>query len=735
MMDLRPANGPRMVLQLSPRDEGLAVRVVSSPVGEAAATDIVLQHIDEVSRMASQPAFHENVGQGLFRSLFPGPLAELYRAAFTQATVAGQTLGIELRFDPDLVRIGRYPWELLHDGTRFLLQAGAVNLARYMTFPEPARPLKPRGPLMVLVVSAHPKDQAPLLSEFETLQTAFQAAISSDKLDLAYLMPPTWDALMDWVLAGAPGVLHFEGHGAFTRTGLLIFEDDDGASDPVDAQTLANAFYGTDLRLAVLSACESSKVAGETLLGSVAPALVLAGIPAVVAMQQSLPDEAAHRFSRGFYQALLAGADIESAVAAGRKQLVRTTYWYVPTLYLRTGQPVGEITRAYLPRRIDTAAPRSAPVNLPLRFGLWLRRPDSPPPTDEELRRLLGLEPGEDVSRTSTGTRMQFPVKHGQLQPGLVDVHLIAPNCKVHGSAVKQMSVFPDFDTPALWFLVTPRTTGRQDIILEITQNGTLIASVAHTLTITTGVEAVPLAAVQSHGQTVGEPDSAPTTVSPDEALGGARPDAPPPPPKDLAPPPAPSYAPPPPAPVPAPAELPDEFDAAEALLDEMWDDLPLEEPEGEPYAAPPTEAPAEPSGDISLDDLRSEALETGEFDLDADLFLADEPDWLRGIGADDSTDDSTGDYGSAEYAPAEDPAPESDWEAEEEYWDLIDRLEANQPARDVPPPPEVPPPPPVPSPAPQRMRKEEREQAESPTVEEKPAPPQQQPAPRPAPT
>ncbi len=89
MIDLRPAPGPRLALQLTPRDEGLSVRVVESPVGEAAA-DIVLQHIDEVLRMVSQPTFHEDVGRGLFRSLLPGPLGELYRAAFAQATLAGR---------------------------------------------------------------------------------------------------------------------------------------------------------------------------------------------------------------------------------------------------------------------------------------------------------------------------------------------------------------------------------------------------------------------------------------------------------------------------------------------------------------------------------------------------------------------------------------------------------------------------------------------------------------------
>lgn len=291
MVDLRLGQGPRLALQLSGRDEGLAVSIVESPVGEAEAERIVLQRIDDVLRMVSQPTFHEDVGRGLFRALLPGPLGEIYRAALAQATLAGQPLTLELRFDRNLVRAARYPWELLHDGTRFLLQSGAVNLARYVSFPEPPRPLTPRRPMDILVIASNPADQPPLMSEFAGLQSAFETYIQSDQLDLAYLIPPTWESMMDWLLAGAPSVLHFEGHGAFSRTGMLVFETPDGESDPVDAQTLGAAFYGTDLRLAVLSACESATAGEESLLGSVAPTLVQAGIPAVVAMQQRLPDE------------------------------------------------------------------------------------------------------------------------------------------------------------------------------------------------------------------------------------------------------------------------------------------------------------------------------------------------------------------------------------------------------------------------------------------------------------
>ena len=514
MVDLRLGQGPRLALQLSGRDEGLAVSIVESPVGEAEAERIVLQRIDDVLRMVSQPTFHEDVGRGLFRALLPGPLGEIYRAALAQATLAGQPLTLELRFDRNLVRAARYPWELLHDGTRFLLQSGAVNLARYVSFPEPPRPLTPRRPMDILVIASNPADQPPLMSEFAGLQSAFESFIQSDQLDLAYLITPTWESMMDWMLAGAPSVLHFEGHGAFSRTGMLVFETPDGESDPVDAQTLGAAFYGTDLRLAVLSACESATAGEESLLGSVAPTLVQAGIPAVVAMQQRLPDEDAVRFSRGFYTALLAGKDIEAAMVAGRKQLVRTTYWYVPTLYLRTHR-TPEIRQAFLQRRVDTAAPRAAPSIF--RCGLASGSPPGHASAGRgQLRRLLGLEWGTK----SAGSPARPRCVSGHM--GQIGRFGGAGRCARlrHSHNRRQARVgMPDFDTPPLWFALTPRRSGRLELIVELSQDDVLVASLAHTIRVTPGVEGSPVASVVSHGE-----GAEPEQPEPEPALGQDQP-------------------------------------------------------------------------------------------------------------------------------------------------------------------------------------------------------------------
>ncbi len=66
----------------------------------------------------------------------------------------------------------------------------------------------------------------------------------------------------------------------------------------------------------------------------------------------------------------------------------------------------------------------------------------------------------------------------GQIKPGAVEVRISAPGCDLHTSAIKSMTVFADFDTPPLWFPMTPRQVGRLDVTFELMQGGAVIASV-----------------------------------------------------------------------------------------------------------------------------------------------------------------------------------------------------------------------------------------------------------------
>ncbi len=139
-------------------------------------------------------------------------------------------------------------------------------------------------------------------------------------------------------------VFHFAGHGEFSQemsdepgvyvgTGALALED-----QRVDAEQFGINLRGS-VRLAMLGGCETGQQDGVNVWSGVAPALVKAEIPVVVANQFSVTDACAVAFSKAFYQALVGGLSVERAVSNGRIAAFNADPagrdWGTAVLYLR----------------------------------------------------------------------------------------------------------------------------------------------------------------------------------------------------------------------------------------------------------------------------------------------------------------------------------------------------------------------------------------------------------------
>jgi hypothetical protein len=70
--------------------------------------------------------------------------------------------------------------------------------------------------------------------------------------------------------------------------GFLVLEDDRGEPDLLPAGLLATFLRSRNVRLAVLNACETAQTGQDIWAGM---ALVLAGVPAVIAMQTAVLDQ------------------------------------------------------------------------------------------------------------------------------------------------------------------------------------------------------------------------------------------------------------------------------------------------------------------------------------------------------------------------------------------------------------------------------------------------------------
>ncbi len=113
------------------------------------------------------------------------------------------------------------------------------------------------------------------------------------------------------------------------------------------SDTLAGMLRQGNIQIVVLNSCKSAtRDPRKFLWTGVAPALLKAKVPAVVAMQFSISDNTAIKFSENLYKALAAGLSLDTAVAYGRKAVMdleegkRDQDWGIPVLYTRSEEGV-----------------------------------------------------------------------------------------------------------------------------------------------------------------------------------------------------------------------------------------------------------------------------------------------------------------------------------------------------------------------------------------------------------
>jgi tetratricopeptide (TPR) repeat protein len=157
------------------------------------------------------------------------------------------------------------------------------------------------------------------------------AELAGGAVEVNLLRPATFERLRA-VLAYGDGydILHFDGHGyaeaGAAGTSGVVFEDEKGRAWPVSADEFANSVLAARIPLIVLNACRSAyheaSADGGTMGGSVAAALLNAGAGSVLAMTHNVAAPVVATFMTAFYDALVAGDTVATAVSYGRWALL-----------------------------------------------------------------------------------------------------------------------------------------------------------------------------------------------------------------------------------------------------------------------------------------------------------------------------------------------------------------------------------------------------------------------------
>ena len=259
----------------------------------------------------------ENYGNKLYNLLFDGAVGEEFRR------VSKDGFCLRLHLPPSLESI---PWEYLVAEGEFLFKGRENVLIRTPTLEEKAAALQTISlPVRLLVIISNPPDlpefkKLDVVREKRLIKEALKPLIDEGRFVVTWEDEASLERIHDALLTFKPHIIHYTGHGGFAeeKGGVLLLEDGYDKSLNVSGAELAERLAKRDVRLVVLSGCQTAKAKTSDSFSSVAGAIVKKGIPAVIAMPQSIRDDSANIFASRFYKALASGQPVDVALGEAR---------------------------------------------------------------------------------------------------------------------------------------------------------------------------------------------------------------------------------------------------------------------------------------------------------------------------------------------------------------------------------------------------------------------------------
>ncbi|MGB3296687.1 MAG: CHAT domain-containing protein [Phormidesmis sp.] len=312
--------------------------------------------------LTGQPAsyssrYMQHLGVSLWRWLFDGPIANSFERS--QGIAIGQDQPLRLRLeirDPELISL---PWEIMQPqpGSRALSLNRKVLLSRTSSDVDELDITDLDKSLKILLVigqDSPQQDEPDAIDDRDgMLRLSEEAALLKKILEQGsdLSMRPTARRRVDVLLQpsaaevsrmlerGDYNVFFYSGHGVPGPDGGLLFLSEATLSGTELAQVLTRA----KVKLAVFNTCwgaQPEQSQQKSLArSSLAEVLLHHGLPAVVAMRDSIADEEAISFIQVFAQTLAERKPVDEAVAIARQHLLTLYHfnqpaWTLPVLYM-----------------------------------------------------------------------------------------------------------------------------------------------------------------------------------------------------------------------------------------------------------------------------------------------------------------------------------------------------------------------------------------------------------------
>jgi CHAT domain len=328
------------------------------------------------------------LGEHLYQMVFAGAVGEGFRRSYQDAQAAGQDLRVMLSFAPDSAELAAYPWEFLYwhnDAGRSFYLATETDLVLNRFLPGGRRSIRPATPpLRVLFIMCVPRSYDPdqeehmrqrqeVLASMRNLKERSERSDAEEGLKrLDIRIVDDWDSdRVEDELKWDPHVVHIVGHARYAldtvggrMRGEIELPGGEGGrrwNDPqpvVDLLTRGKSEEELP-RLVILHLCEMKPVDFTASFERLAPGLIEAGMPAVLAMQYPMSADAASKFTSIFYTRLAGGEEVDKLVQdirykiskePGNSRLIGT-----PVLYMQSlgGRLIAEETEIPSEGKVD----------------------------------------------------------------------------------------------------------------------------------------------------------------------------------------------------------------------------------------------------------------------------------------------------------------------------------------------------------------------------------------------
>jgi len=322
------------------------------------------------SNTAPSHATLADVGKDLFRWID----GDARHVSNILASVPNGTPAIHLRICAahDMAEL---PWELLHDGRRFLIDDHPVAVlpirCKRTTAPTPAPPANRPMALAFMAASAEGHGLASL--DFEAEEAAILHGVQGTAdaptdIQLFVEESGTSDGLKEFLaLQPDPGfdVVHLTGHAGHSKDGhpVFVFEDAQGAPSLASPTDVATAI-GRRPRLLFLSACltGSAAASGQSMAGE----LLERGFPAVLGWARPVGDRHATTTAAKLYRKLGNGMPLDKALLEVLRELRDAKKEQLPDA--RDPAPDWHLLRLFAESDVGCAlvtSPRAAPRHRP----------------------------------------------------------------------------------------------------------------------------------------------------------------------------------------------------------------------------------------------------------------------------------------------------------------------------------------------------------------------------------